>query len=224
MVNIRDADRFVSLNPLHITQGIHTFIHTTTTVQDVTIVVGLMETFFHAKPAISASAVPSFATPSHAATDALDFTVDAYNASLHVKLYNAFNKTTANAVNFFHAALAANSAPKHVTELASALYPVVMDVNVCNYAKLYPAVMAVNVNICLVAFPVVMMPSVTFVAAFRDANFAIVLMPVEIAFNVWEIVSVEIVIVETVIATDVTVMVAILEDAIWVTVIADVIF
>jgi hypothetical protein len=47
------------------------------TVQDATIVVGLMGTAVHVNVAISAFVARSFVTLSHAVTDALAFTVDA---------------------------------------------------------------------------------------------------------------------------------------------------
>jgi hypothetical protein len=160
--------------------------------------------------------------------------VGAWNAFLHVRLYNVFSKTTANVASFFPVALAVNYAPKHVMALVSALFPVAMDVNVFNYAKLYPAATAVNVNTYLGVFLAVTMPSATSVAAFKDANFAIALMPVEMDFNVWEIVTVEIVTVEIATVEIATVEIAtvmvvileavILEDAIWATVIAEMIF
>ena len=99
-----------------------------------------------------------------------------------------------------------------------------MDVNVFNYAKLYPAATAVNVNTYLGVFLAVTMPSATSVAAFKDANFAIALMPVEMDFNVWEIVTVEIATVEIATVMVVILEAVILEDAIWATVIAEMIF
>lgn len=135
-----------------------------------------------------------------------------------------FNKTTVNVVNFYHAALAAISALKHVMGLASAQFPVAMDVNALNYVKFYPVAMGVNVNTFSGAFLAVMMPFVIFLAASKDANFVIASIPVEMDFSVWEIVSAEIAIVKDVTVMAVTWGIAILEDVILVTVIAETTF
>lgn len=75
--NKRNANHYDFLILLLITQETHTFILTIMIAQDVTIVVGSMETVALVRLVINALVVPFFVIPYLALMDALGFTVNA---------------------------------------------------------------------------------------------------------------------------------------------------